>query len=401
MQSSDIQPLVNYYHRKIAQINLNFKRYLFESINWESRIIGIKGARGVGKTTLLLQRVLEKYSNIDDTFYISLDHLWFKSHSLEELVEYLYNRGITEIYIDEVHKYKDWSRVLKTFYDEFEDLRIVYTGSSMLEIENSGTDLARRQTTYTLDGMSFREYLKYTGMLDIQPVPLQELLQNHTRPAMDVTSRIKVLNCFDKYLKYGYYPFFKDAGKDFHIRLAETARLVIENDLPAVLDVSHTTVEKTQKLLMIIAERVPLQPTTEKLASAIGSTRDSCLKMLYTLDKAAIFKLLTTELKSYKRLVNPEKIYLDNTNLMYALGAKVNEGNLRETFFFNQLSQSHGVSATKAGDFLVDGKYTFEVGGPSKDFSQIADLKDSYLAIDEIETGYGSRIPLWMFGLLY
>lgn len=401
MQSSDIQPLVNYYHWKIKQVNLNFKRYLFNRINWDARIIGIKGARGVGKTTLLLQRILEKYKDIDDTFYITLDHLWFRNHSLEELVEYLYTHGITEIYIDEVHKYKDWSQSLKTFYDEFADLRIVYTGSSMLEIEKSSTDLARRQTPYRLDGLSFREYLKYTGALEYEPLRLPDILQNHVATAMDICGKTKILKMFDKYLKTGYYPYFTEAKNDFLIRLAETAKLVIENDLPAVLDVNYATIEKTQKLLMIIAEHVPLKPTTEKLASSISSTRDSCLKMMYLLDKAAILRLLTTELKSYKRLVNPEKIYLDNTNLMYALGSNVNEGNLRETFFFNQVGNTHDVRSSHAGDFLIDGKLRVEVGGSSKDFSRIADIPDSFLAIDGIETGYGARIPLWLFGFLY
>lgn len=218
---------------------------------------------------------------------------------------------------------------------------------------------------------------------------------------MDICGKTKILKMFDKYLKTGYYPYFTEAKNDFLIRLAETAKLVIENDLPAVLDVNYATIEKTQKLLMIIAEHVPLKPTTEKLASSISSTRDSCLKMMYLLDKAAILRLLTTELKSYKRLVNPEKIYLDNTNLMYALGSNVNEGNLRETFFFNQVGNTHDVRSSHAGDFLIDGKLRVEVCGSSKDFSRIAGIPDSFLAIDGIETGYGARIPLWLFGFLY
>lgn len=401
MQEYDIQPLVNYYHRKIKQVNLDFKRYLFGKINWDSRIIGIKGARGVGKTTLLLQRILEKYKNIDETFYITLDHLWFRNHSLEELVEYLYTHGIVEIYIDEVHKYRGWSQSLKTFYDEFSDLGIVYTGSSILEIEKSSADLARRQTTYRLDGLSFREYLAYIGAFACNPLNIDDIIKNHVPIAMDIAGRVKVLKMFDKYLKTGYYPFFADAKSDYLIRLAETARMVIETDLPSVLDISYHTLEKTQKLLMIIAEHVPLQPTTEKLAASIGSTRDLCLKMMYALEKAEILRMLTAELKSYKRLVNPEKIYLDNTNLMYALGSDINEGNIRETFFFNQASNSYEVYSSRSGDFLVDGRLTFEVGGPSKDFSQISGVSDSFLAIDEIETGYGARIPLWMFGMMY
>lgn len=401
MELADIRPIVEFYHSKLSQVSLDFKRYLYPQINWDSSVIGIMGERGVGKTTMLLQRIKEKYANPDDTFYISLDHYWFGTHELQDLIKFMYKRGITEFYIDEVHKYKGWSGILKTLVDELHDLRIVYTGSSLLEIDNAKVDMSRRQTPYTLKGMSFREYLEYDGILKINAVTLEELLANHVPIAMDIVSKTKVLVAFDTYLHTGVYPFYRDAGKDFLVRLKEVVDTVIESDLPAVEKITYDTVDKCKKLLMIIAENVPLQPNVDKLATSLGTTRDTLLKLLYKLDKAEILELLTVELKSYKKLVNPEKIYLGNTNLMYALSPKIEIGTLRETFFIDQCASVGTVQMPPKGDFLVNGKYLFEVGGEGKTFDQIADIPNSYLAVDGIETGYGARIPLWMFGLLY
>lgn len=401
MEIADIRPIVEFYHSKLSQISLDFKRYLYPQINWDSSVIGIMGERGVGKTTMLLQRIKEKYANPDDTFYISLDHYWFGTHELQDLIKFMYKRGITEFYIDEVHKYKGWSGILKTLVDELHDLRIVYTGSSLLEIDNAKVDMSRRQTPYTLKGMSFREYLEYDGILKMNAVTLEELLANHIPIAMDIVSKTKVLVAFDTYLHTGVYPFYRDAGKDFLVRLKEVVDTVIESDLPAVEKITYDTVDKCKKLLMIIAENVPLKPNVDKLATSLGTTRDTLLKLLYKLDKAEILELLTVELKSYKKLVNPEKIYLGNTNLMYALSPKIEIGTLRETFFIDQCASVGTVQMPPKGDFLVNGKYLFEVGGEGKTFDQIADIPNSYLAVDGIETGYGARIPLWMFGLLY
>ena len=401
MELTDIRPIVEFYHSKLAQVTLDFKRYLYPQINWESRVIGIKGERGIGKTTMLLQRITEKYSNPDDTFYISLDHYWFGTHQLQDLIEFLYKRGITEFYIDEVHKYKGWSTILKNLVDQYKDLRIVYTGSSLLEIDNAKVDMSRRQTSYTLKGMSFREYLAYEDILHVDAISLENLLKNHITISIDITAKTKILVAFEAYLRSGVYPFYKEAGLDFLVRLKAVVDTVIESDLPAVEKITYDTIEKCKKLLMIIAENVPLQPNVNRLSTSLGTTRDSLLKLLYNLDKAEILELLTVELKSYKKLVNPEKIYLGNTNLMYALSPKIDVGTLRETFFIDQLSAIGTVQMPLKGDFLVNGKYLFEVGGESKEFDQIAGIPDSYLAIDGIETGYSARIPLWMFGLLY
>ncbi|MBR4801352.1 MAG: AAA family ATPase [Bacteroidales bacterium] len=401
MELSDLRPIVDFYRSKLAQVTFDFKRYLYHQINWDSRVIGIKGERGVGKTTMLLQRIKEKYANPNDAFYMSLDHYWFKTHTLQDLVTFLYNHGVTEMYIDEVHKYQGWSSILKNLVDQYADLRIVYTGSSLLEIDNSKVDMSRRQTPYTLKGMSFREYLEYEGILKMNAVSLESLLSNHVSIAMSIISQTKVLKEFNKYLEHGMYPFYKDAGADFLTRLKEVVNTVIESDLPAVEKITYETIEKCKKLFMIIAEKVPLQPNVERLAVSLSTTRDTLLSIIYKLDRAEVLELLTVELKSYKKLVNPAKIYLGNTNLMYAFTPKIEVGTLRETFFIDQLSAVSTVQMPSKGDFLVGGKYLFEIGGPSKDFEQIAGIPDSYVGADEIETGYGAIIPLWMFGLLY
>lgn len=401
MEYADIQPLINTYHRKLAATDLRFKRYLHDRINWKVRLLGIKGARGVGKTTLLLQHIKETFGNIDEALYVSLDNLWFESRSPEELVEYLYAHGVVNIYFDEVHRYRNWTALLKNFYDNYPGLNIVYTGSAMLAIDNSSADLSRRQSLYTLQGMSFREYLGYEGIMSIPAISMDELLTSHVKYALDIASRTKVLKHFDRYLQAGYYPYYKEAGEDYHMRMGEVVNLVIDSDMPAVEDITYSTVQKIKKLLMVIAENVPLEPNINKLASQLESTRDQTLKMLYLLDRAGLLYLLTDKPKDYKHLTGPKKIYLNNTNLMYALSGTVSKGTSRETFFANQVGAVMTLMMPRQGDFMAGGKHIFEVGGSRKTFDQIADLPDSYLALDDIETGSGKRIPLWMFGMMY
>lgn len=402
MELSDIKPLIDTYHRKIMTTSLTFKRYLYSKINWNVRLLGIRGARGVGKTTLILQYIKENFNNIDDVLYVSLDNLWFNSYKLEDLVEYLYSHGIKYIFLDEVHKYPNWAVVIKNFYDNYPNLNIVYTGSAMLAIDNSKADLSRRQTLYTLNGMSFREYLEYEGIMQINPINLEDLLSNHVKLAMDICYNTVILKHFDNYLQKGYYPYYKESGEDYHYRIGEVTNLIIESDLPSVEDVTFSTIQKTKKLLMVIAQNVPLEPNIAKLTTQLETTRDQCLKMLYILDRAQLLMLFGEKIKDYKHLTNPKKIYLNNSNLMCSLSpSNISEGNKRETFFANQLNSIANVTIPKKGDFLVDGKFLFEVGGNSKTFDQIANIPDSYLAIADIETGSGNRIPLWMFGLLY
>jgi len=401
MNAQDIQPLITVYHRKLAETTLNFKRYLYTQINWDVRMIGIKGEKGVGKTTLILQHIKEAFSNPDDALYVSLDNLWFSSHSLTDLAEYLYLMDIRYLFLDEVHKYPDWTNNLKNLYDNYPGLNIVYTGSSMLKIDNSVTDLSRRQTLYTLHNLSLREYLEYSGIGTFQPHSLEEVLTDHVKIAMEITSKIKILKYFNEYLYAGVYPFYKEAGKDYHIRLQEVVNQTLESDLPVVEKVTFETIQKAKKLLMIISGNVPFVPNIAKLCQSLDTTRDSCLKLLYALDKAHVLHLLTTELKSYKKLVNPDKILLGNSNAMFALGGKTDIGTIRETFFANQVGRLYSLQYPKKGDFFACGKYLFEVGGAGKTFEQIKDEPGSFLAVDETDTGYGSRIPLWLFGFLY
>jgi hypothetical protein len=401
MESFELQPLFDNYHRRIAKINLRFKRYLYSKINWDVRMIGIKGARGVGKTTLLLQHILENYTDVDKTLYASLDDLWFSSHSLIDLVDWADRHGIRRLYLDEVHRYENWSETLKNIYDNYPDMGVIYTSSSLLIMDNATVDLSRRQTTYTLYGLSFREFLEFEGILHLDAVPLEDLLKQHASIAMKILQGMKIAPLFETYLEHGYYPFYHESGKDYLIRLREMISVVIDTDLPAVENVTFETIQKVRKLLMIISERVPFEPKMTELWKQLSTNNELGLRMLYALNKAQILDLLTSETKNYKHLFKPDKIFLGNPNLMHALCPKVDKGNERETFFFSQLQVDHSVNTPKKGDFLIDDRFLFEVGGKNKTFDQIADIPDSYLAVDDTEVGHGNRIPLWMFGLLY
>lgn len=401
MEQAELQPLYDSYHRKIAKVDLRFKRYLYSQINWKARIISIKGARGVGKTTMLLQHILENYEDIDQTLYASLDNLWFATHSLMELVDWADRHGISRLYLDEVHRYEGWSQALKNIYDDYPDMSIVYTSSSLLVLDNAIVDMSRRQTPYTLYGLSFREYLDLESIFKTEAIPLEDILNHHVKKAMEIVGSIKVAPLFEAYLAHGYYPFSRESLEDFPSRLRETVTVVIDSDLPAVENVTYETLQKVKKLLMVISEHVPFEPNMSELWRQLSTDNESGLKMLYALDKAQVLALLTAKTKNYKSLTKPDKIFLGNPNLMNVLCPKVDKGNERETFFISQLRVLHDVRYPKQGDFLIDDKHLFEVGGKGKTFEQIADVPDSYLAVDDTEVGSGCRIPLWLFGFLY
>ena len=401
MEQVELQPLYDSYHRKIAKVDLRFKRYLYGQINWKARIISIKGARGVGKTTMLLQHILENYEDIDQTLYASLDNLWFATHSLMDLVDWADRHGISRLYLDEVHRYEGWSLALKNIYDDYPDMSIVYTSSSLLVLDNATVDMSRRQTPYTLYGLSFREYLELEGIFKTEAISLDDVLKHHVKKAMDIVGSIKVAPLFEAYLSHGYYPFYRESLEDFPSRLRETVTVVIDSDLPAVENVTYETLKKVKKLLMIISEHVPFEPNMSELWRQLSTDNESGLKMLYALDKAQVLALLTAKTKNYKSLTKPDKIFLGNSNLMHVLCPRVDKGNERETFFISQLRVLHDVRYPKQGDFLIDDKHLFEVGGKGKTFDQIADVPDSYLAVDDTEVGSGNRIPLWLFGFLY
>lgn len=401
MTDTDIIPLYTRARQRLRSVSLNFSRYLYNRINWDSRIIGIKGPRGVGKTIMMLQRILRVDPNMERSLYVTLDDLWFSVNSLIDLVDYLYARGITEFYFDEIHKYPDWTIAIKNFYDLYPDIKIVYSGSAMLAIDHSVSDLSRRQSLYTLNGMSFREFLEYENVLKIPSISIDDILNKHIVLAGEITSKIKVLKYFSEYLDHGYYPFYKENPSEFLTRLAEIVRVVIEADITSFQDISLSTVAKLKTLMMVIAENAPLVPNITRLAERLDCSRDLCLKMLYLLDKAGLIRILFHHPNSYKQMKGPEKILGGDTNILHALTDTTNVGTLRETFFTNQLSGIGHLTLSNHGDYRFDDRFLFEIGGQNKKFDQIADIPDSYLAIDNIEIGFGSRIPLYLFGFLY
>lgn len=398
---NDILPLIERYHIRLKSTSLKFVRYLYDRINWDARLIGIKGCRGVGKTTLLLQRIKKIHKNLNEAIYLALDDLWFASHSLEDLVAYLYRNGTREFYLDEVHKYPQWAKLIKNLYDFYPEIKIVYTGSALLAIDHSIADLSRRQSLYTMWGMSFREYLEYENILSMSPLTLDAILSDHVRIAMDLSEKTSILKSFGDYLRHGYYPFYKESGRDFPMRLSEVIRTVIETDIPQIEEISIHTVFKLRSLMMLMAENAPFEPNISKLSEKLECSRELCLKMLYMLDRAGLLRLLYHRPKTYKQMRGPEKVLGGDTNILSVLTDTTNKGTLRETFFANQMGNIGELELADRGDFRFDQRFIFEVGGPNKKFTQIADLPDSFLALDDIETGFGSRIPLYMFGLMY
>ena len=365
----------------IARTDTRFVRYLYKKINWNNRLIAILGSRGVGKTTMLLQHIKQNYDTASgEVLYASLDNLWFATHTLFDLADEFQKNGGKTLYIDEVHKYPDWSREVKNIYDSFPDLKIVFTGSSMLDIFRSGSDLSRRAMKYTLHGMSLREYLEYEKGLKLDAIDLKTLFKEHVMIATDLCRRIKPIAVFKEYLKYGYFPFYKEDKEGYFVRLSETVNTIIEVDMPVNMNIEFSTINKIRKLLSIIAASVPFTPNITQLATLVDTTRPSLLMYLDALEKANAILMLDKESKGLKRLVKPEKIYLGNTNYAYAFANdKTDTGNLRETFFYSLLNVTNKVAYSDKTDFLVDDRYSFEVGGKRKGQDQISGLPDVYI----------------------
>lgn len=385
----------------VAESPLAFKRYLYDEVDWDSRLVCVKGARGVGKTTMLLQRISEM-PDPDKALYVSLDNVWMDARETYSLAEYHLARGGTHFFIDETHKLEDWQNLVKSLNDNLRRLHVVYSGSSLLKLEKRGGDLSRRQTSYTLDGLSFREYLKFEGVADIPAVSLENILSGHVALARSISRKCPVLRHFDDYRSGGYYPFYKDEPRHYLSRIVSTVNQVLEVDYPEIEDVEPMTTRKARRMLDILASSAPLTPNMDRLYRELGTDRKQGLKILYALERAGLLSLLASAAKeNLKHLATPDKIYCGNPNLMKALVPLPNLGTMRETFFLNQLRHAHVVSYPAKGDFLVDGKWLFEIGGSGKGFDQIRDVPDSFVVNDDTETGIGKKIPLWLFGFLY
>ena len=380
---------------------MGFSRYISNEIDWNSRLIGISGARGSGKTVLLLQ-YLKRLPAKTNAFYVSLDDIFFSQNRLVYFAEDFEKQGGEYLLLDEVHKYPNWSQELKNIYDNFPNLKVIFTSSSALEIYRGSHDLSRRALVYHLSGLSFREFVQLKYKMEFPVISFEQILNSGNDLYTDILNRIKPLALFNEYLESGYYPFFIDTKVSYLKQLMNTINLVVESDLPAIHNIDFNSIIKIKKLLEVLSRITPYKPNIEKLAKQTGISRDTLLKYLFFLSKSQILISLGRNTFGINYLNKPDKLYLNNSNLAFALGEQTQDkGNLREIFFLNQLSVKHQVMYPEKGDFIVDNTYLFEVGGRSKTQKQIAGLGNAYIAADNIEYRYKNKIPLWIFGFLY
>lgn len=381
-----MQRLNQRYKKFLEDTPLDFTRYIYPEINWKNRLILLKGPKGVGKTTMLLQHIKRTFEDPSKAFYASVDASWFTTHTIVDLAEYLVSHGVTHLFLDEVHKYIGWDRQIKEIYDAFPKLHIVMTGSSMLQLSKTDADLSRRCRVYVMQGMSFREYLEFEHIAQLDVIPFDEILTNHQTLAAHITNQLPIQKYFEQYLEHGYYPFYKEEGDGFAARLEEEVDWIINVEIPAVEKVSFELVYKTKILLGILAELNPYTLNVSDLATKLGTSRDSVYKMLDLLQKAGLIRRLYQKSTGMKKLQKPEKILFENTNLMYALSPNSDIGTLRETFTANMFC-THKQSMPNKGDLLIDNKYIF--------------IPNSYVIADGIDVGFGNKIPMWLFGFLY
>jgi len=401
MTEQEVERIYRLSDEKIADVSMKMKRYCYDAVNWKDRLISVKGPRGVGKTTLLLQKIVDSADERRDTLYVSLDSIWMEPKDVYELAEYHVQHGGRRLVLDEVHYMQDWARLVKNLYDDFKTLKIAYTGSSLLKIKAKDGDLSRRQAEYVIPGLSFREFLAFEGVLDHRVLTLEEILQKHVDIVAAIQKRLRILPHWEKYFRRGYYPFYLEGESQYENRIRMAVNQTLDVDWPSVDDITSATIRRARKMMRILADLPPQTPKMKELYAELDTERQHGLKILYALERARLIKLLPFEHEALDDLTSPEKIYLDNPNMMYALVADADIGTARECFFANQLGERHVVSYPKRGDFLVDDRWLFEVGGKGKTFEQIKDIPDSFVVNDGVETTRGNKIPLWLFGFLY
>ena len=387
---------------KIEETSLKITRYLLDELHYKDRISIIKGARGVGKTTLLLQYAKKNESKDKKTLYVSLDDLFFQDNTLYDLATAFSLENGYLLLLDEVHKYPNWSRELKLIYDDLPHLKLLVTSSSILEIYKSESDLSRRAVIYTLKELSFREYLLFDKALNLPKYSLKYILENHKKISFEISKKIKPVYQFNKYLKHGMFPYYWENEKKFEQNLLATIHLSLEIDLPAIEKLDYIYITKLKKLLFAISTSAPFTPNISKLSEKVGISRKALIKAFQYLERARLITLLNKNNKGISILSKPEKIYINNPNIQYVLGVNhTNIGSIRESFFANQLLGFHQLALPKKGDFIVDDTYTFEIGGKNKPKNQIKDIENSFIVRDDFENGFDNYIPLWLFGFLY
>jgi uncharacterized protein len=394
--------LIQRFYEKYAQTNVKSIREFAVTIDWSNRLIGIKGSRGVGKTTLLLQYIKKNYKPDNKVLYVSLDHFWFAENKLYDLADNFYKRGGELLVLDEVHRYPDWAIELKNIYDDFQQLKIIFTGSSLLHLEKARGDLSRRAVMYQMPGLSFREFLNFQSENKFPVFSLEEIVKSHVEIAISIYEKTKPLELILNYQNYGYYPFYLENVNAFHQKLNEAVLTVLEVDIPQFESIQTSNIVLLKRLLQVIATSVPFKPNMQSISQRTGISVNTLKNYLQYLANAKIILLLYPPQKGINSLNKPEKVYLQNPNLIYNLGGNAqNIGNLRETFFMMNIIEKHLTETADSADFLVDGKYTFEIGGKNKGQKQIKNITNSYIVKDDIMIGNDNIIPLWLFGFLY
>lgn len=389
-----MEQLFEYFKRKLQETPTDLVRYKYEEINWHGHALGLVGPRGVGKSTMLLQYIKMQLDE-KDTLYVSADHLYFTSHSLVDLADRFYKMGGKHLFIDEIHKYEGWSIEVKQIFDSYSDLQLIISGSSILDITKGMSDLSRRVPIYEMQGLSFREYLHLFHGIKMQAVKIENILQHEYA----IAGVEHPLPLFHDYLRRGYYPFGRDAAYD--IELQQVVAQTMESDIPLYLNTNVSVGRKLKQLLMVVAESVPFKPVMQKLAEVTGISRNYIQDYLMYMERAGMIAQLRDAVGGIRGLGKTEKVYLDNTNLIYALAPnRADIGNVRETFFMNQMRVVGDVMCSPVSDFLINGM-TFEIGGRKKGQKQISEVNKGYVVKDDIETGYANVLPLWAFGLMY
>jgi predicted AAA+ superfamily ATPase len=396
-----MENLVSLFYEKYAATSTDSVRSFIDVIDWDNRFIGIKGSRGVGKTTLLLQYIKLNFKPDKRVLYVSLDQLYFLENKLYDVAASFYKKGGEFIAIDEVHKYEHWAVELKNIYDDMPQLKLVFTGSSLLHMHQAKADLSRRAVVYEMPGLSFREYIQFETKVALPRYSIDQITENHVSIAVDITQKIKPLHYFDDYLHHGYYPFYLENKNSFHQKLSEVMLTILEVDIPQYVSMPTSNINLLKKLMAIISSSVPFKPNMNSLSERSGISLNTMKNYVNYLKDAQLLSFLHVEEKGMNSLGKPDKIYMHNTNLMYNLVSNPDQGSMRETFFFNQVSQRNTVFASKQIDFIVNGHYSFEVGGRNKKQKQLKDLPHSYVVKDQTEIGSDNNIPLWLFGFLY
>lgn len=400
-----METLIRTSQRLVNSVQMTTFRYLYNQINWDDRLIMIKGARGVGKTTMLRQHIKAAFGPSGSALYASCDNLWFSSNRIIDLADWHYNHGGTHLYLDEIHRYKgNWQQEIKNIYDSYPDYHVAFTGSSMIHLDSALADLSRRCLPYTLYGLSFREYLSFEGIANIEPLSLEEILDPTHRAEWTILNHLpeKVLALFGRYIGKAYFPFYTPNNiPEYYGRIERLLDTIINRDIPDFEKVEYETLHKLSRLLYVMSTETPFTLNVQSLSKKIEVSRNTIIKMFELLDKGAVVRCVYSGWRSPKSVAKPGKVLFNNTDILAALSSLNEVGTIRETFVASMLAPQHKLMDPPTGDFLVDEKYLFEVGGKSKSFKQIADIPNSFVVADEEETGFGSRIPMWIFGFLY